>query len=59
MSEEKLKKLMELLRAAEQAEGGERRKAVAELGEFILDEAMWGGFVLRNNDGGYPVRLEV
>lgn len=60
MSEEKLKKLHALLTAAEAAQGTEgKTAALIAVGDFVLDAAMWGGIVLKNTDGGYPVRMEV
>lgn len=59
MSEEKLKELKKLLREAESAPSCDRQKTLAALGKFILDEAMWGGFLLKNTDDGYYIRMEV
>lgn len=58
MSEEKLKKLKELLEAAAKVGGDETEKR-ARVGDLILDAAMWGGVVFKNTDDGCCVRVEV
>ena len=58
MSEEKLKRLYKLLHEAMEL-GSEQEEKKAKLGDFILDEAMWGGFIVKNTDDGSDIRVEV
>lgn len=58
MSEEKIKELKALLEAAAKRDRDQEYN-VSALGNFILIEAMFGGIVLKNTDGGFTVRVEV
>ncbi len=58
MSEQKIKELKELLDAAARRDR-DRDYYIEEIGKLILMEAMFGGIVIKNTDGGYIVTVEV